>query len=220
MKMIGFNGSPRKTWNTATLVKKALDGGASQGAETELIHLVDLDFSGCKSCFACKLKNGRSYGKCALEDELTPVLSAVGEADALVLGAPNYLGAPSGLAKSFLERLVYPYIVYDANMSSLFKRVMPTGFIYTMASADDWMRQMGYDMAPRFMEGMLKMFFGAAESLVVNDTYQFGDYSKYVTTRFDPVAKARSREQRFPLDCEKAFEMGVRLIRQAAVYGR
>ena len=36
MKMIAINGSPRKKWNTATLLQKALEGAASRGAETEL----------------------------------------------------------------------------------------------------------------------------------------------------------------------------------------
>jgi len=56
MLAIAMNGSPRKKWNTATLLEKALEGAASQGAETELVHLYDLNYKGCISCFACKLK--------------------------------------------------------------------------------------------------------------------------------------------------------------------
>ncbi|XWX63056.1 flavodoxin family protein [Desulfitobacterium sp. AusDCA] len=48
MKVIAINGSPRKNKNTATLLNKALEG-----AETELIHLYDLNYKGCVSCFAC-----------------------------------------------------------------------------------------------------------------------------------------------------------------------
>jgi len=54
MKVIAVNGSPRKKWNTATLLHKALDGAKSIGAQTEFIHLYDLNFKGCTSCFACK----------------------------------------------------------------------------------------------------------------------------------------------------------------------
>ena len=55
MKVIAFNGSPRKKeWNTITLLKNALEGSATVGADTELFHLYDLKFSGCISCFACK----------------------------------------------------------------------------------------------------------------------------------------------------------------------
>ncbi len=62
MKVMAFNGSPRKTWNTATLLGQALEGAASQGAETELIHLYDLSYQGCVSCFACKRKDAQVMG--------------------------------------------------------------------------------------------------------------------------------------------------------------
>lgn len=80
-----------------------------------------------------------------------------------------------------------------------------------MSSNDDWMKQMGYEQPAKFIEQAMRMAFGMSELLIVNDTYQFDDYSKYVTTRFDPVAKAKRREEVFPDDCKKAFEMGVRL---------
>jgi hypothetical protein len=44
------------------------------------------------------------------------------------------------------------------------------------------------------------------------DTYQFDDYSKVLATRFDPVKKKKRHDEVFPLDCQKAFEMGVRLV--------
>jgi multimeric flavodoxin WrbA len=55
MKIIGINGSPRKKWNTATMLEHSLDGAASRGAETKLVHLYDIDYKGWRSCFACKL---------------------------------------------------------------------------------------------------------------------------------------------------------------------
>ena len=55
MKVMAFNGSPRKKkWNTVTLLNNALEGARSAGAQTELIQLYDLNFSGCISCFSCK----------------------------------------------------------------------------------------------------------------------------------------------------------------------
>jgi len=39
MNVIALNGSPRKNWNTATLLKKVLEGAVAAGAETELLHL-------------------------------------------------------------------------------------------------------------------------------------------------------------------------------------
>lgn len=213
MKVLAINGSPRKTWNTATLLNKALEGAASQGAETELIHLYDLNFKGCTSCFACKRKGGKSYGKCAMHDDLTPVLEKIESTDALILGSPIYIGAATGEMRSFMERLVFPYIVYDENYSSLFKRKMPVGFIYTMNITENMMEDWGYSQHFSLTEGMLARTFGSAESLCVTDTYQFDDYSKYVVSVFDPEKKAARRKDVFPQDCEKAFAMGVKFAK-------
>jgi hypothetical protein len=43
-KVIAINGSPRKNGNTATLLQEALGGAVSAGAETEMIHLIDLNY--------------------------------------------------------------------------------------------------------------------------------------------------------------------------------
>jgi hypothetical protein len=43
------------------------------------------------------------------------------------------------------------------------------------------------------------------------DTCQFGDYADYHAPRFDPAHKKKVREEQFPLDCDAAFRMGVRL---------
>ena len=92
MKVFAINGSPRKTWNTAKLLQEVLKGAAAQGAETELIHLYDISFKGCTSCFGCKLKGGKSYGRCAMNDGLTPILEKLAGADTFVLGSPIYFG--------------------------------------------------------------------------------------------------------------------------------
>jgi multimeric flavodoxin WrbA len=213
MKIIAFNGSPRKKWNTATLLNKALEGAAAQGAKTERIHLYNLNYKGCKSCFECKKINGKSYGKCAVKDDLTPILGKIEEASAIILGSPIYLGAMTGGTRSFLERLTFPYLVYDKERTSLFKKKMPVGLIYTLGAPEERIKEMGYMQQFDFMEMIIKRIFGAAETLVVADTYQFDDYSKYVSTGMDVAAKTRRRQEVFPVDCQKAFEMGARLAR-------
>lgn len=212
--IIAINGSPRKSWNTAALVTKALEGAASQGAETELVHLYDLNFKGCTSCFACKRKDGKSYGKCAMNDDLTPILEKVASADALIVGSPIYIGTVTGEMRSFMERLIFPYLVYDETHSSLFKRKLPVGVIYTMNVTENWMTELGYEQYFKSSEMLFERVFGAAESLCSFDTYQFDDYSKYVNTIFDPEKKAARRKDVFPQDCEKAFAMGVNFAKQ------
>jgi len=215
MKIMAFNGSPRENKNTATLLEHALKGAESQGAETELIHLYDLDYKGCISCFACKRINGSSYGTCAMKDDLTPVLQKIDEADALIFGSPIYFAGMTGEMRSFLERLLFQYLVYDKERSTLFKRKISTGLIYTMNVNQSLMEQIGYEQNLKVMEMVLNRIFGVSESLFVTDTYQFDDYSKYVSTAFNAEEKAKRHLEEFPKDCEKAFEMGVRFAQQS-----
>jgi multimeric flavodoxin WrbA len=216
MTVIGINGSPRKQWNTAKLLTQALEGAASQGADTQLVHLYDLDFKGCTSCFACKLIDGPSNGRCALNDELTPVLRQIeDEAEALILGTPVYFGSQSGEMRSFLERLLFAPLVYSDPPRTAFPRRIRTGVIYTMNAPEEAIVQLGYEALFRSTEATLARILGEAETLCSYDTYQFPDYSKVVMERMDPVEKAERREQVFPEDCRKAFEFGRRLASKA-----
>lgn len=217
MKVIGLNGSPRKKWNTATLLRHALDGAASKGADTALVHLYDYNYQGCISCFACKLKEGKSHGRCAVNDDLKPILDRVHDADAIILGSPIYFGMPTGVIRSFIERLLFQYLIYDANYSSLFKRSISTGLIYTMNVDETLIEAVGYDKTLMGIEMTFKRFFGASETLMVTDTYQFDDYSKYETSGLNEVRKAQRRVEVFPDDCKKAFEMGVRFADQRSI---
>ncbi len=215
MKVIAFNGSPRKKWNTATLLEKVLEGAKSQGAEIELIHLYDLDFKGCLSCLACKTINGRSYGKCAIRDGLKPILEKAANADAVIVGSPIYIGNATGETRSFLERLLFPYLAYTNPPQSLFPRKIKTGLVYTMNVTEEDMKQRRYGEQLGIIEMIMKLVFGSAETLYCYDTLMVDDYSRILSTRFDPVKKAGRRKDVFPEDCRKAFEMGARLAGKA-----
>jgi multimeric flavodoxin WrbA len=213
MKVMAFNGSPRKKWNTATLLANALKGAASQGAETEIIHLYEVNFKGCISCFACKTKGGKSYGRCGVKDDLTPILQRVEQADAIILGSPIYFGTVSGEMHSFMERLLFPYFTYTDPPQSLFPKKIPTGFIYTMNVTAEQMEELGYGQHFAKNQWFLEFVFGSSESLFSFDTYQFKNYAKVVAERFDPDQKAKRRQEIFPQDCQAALAMGTRLAR-------
>lgn len=211
MKVIAINGSPRKKWNTATLLEKSLEGAASQGATTELIHLYDLDFKGCTSCFACKLKGGKSYGKCAMKDGLTPVLEKLALADAILFGSPIYFGTVTGEMRSFMERLLFQYLTYTRPPGSLFERKIPTAFIYTMNVSEEQMTEYQYPLHFNKNEYYLSRIFGETETLCAYETLQFEDYDKVVFDYFDPEERREKHKTVFPDDCRKAFELGARL---------
>jgi len=216
IKVMAFNGSPRMTnWNTVTLLENALAGAASAGAETELVHLYDLNFSGCISCFYCKKIDRKKDGVCAVRDELFPVLERVRHADALIIGTPVYYGAESAATRAFLERLCFPYNKYSKDPKSLFPRRINTALLYTMNVNEELLTTFGYDRHFALTRGVLERHFGPCELLVVTDTMQYDDYGKYESEKFDAEAKIRRHAEVFPEDCRRAFELGVRMASAA-----
>ena len=217
MKIYAINGSPRKNHNTTTVLENALEGTreafdkTGERAETEMIHLYDYRFQGCRSCFACKRLDGKSYGRCAVKDELSERLSALRSADILILGSPLYFANVTGVMKSFMERFLFPYYAYDAERSSLAPKRIPVGMIYTMNVPKWMMYRLKYDVALKQTENFIRQIFTEPEVLYVTDTYQFDDYTRYKAEAFDEAEKARAREDLFPRDCEKAKQMGRRL---------
>ncbi|KAA0888271.1 flavodoxin family protein [Oryzomonas rubra] len=212
MKVIAINGSPRKKWNTATLLGKALEGAAAQGAETELVHLYDLDYKGCVSCFACKTRGGKSYGACGFTDGLTPLLNRIIEADALIIGSPIYFGSVTGETRSFLERLLFPYLTYTLPYASIAPKQIATGFIYTMNVTDEQSTAYGYEHLFTSHARYLQLIFGQQpETLCSFDTCQVSDYSKVLIESFDPVHKEQRHKEVFPQDCQQAYDLGARL---------
>ena len=217
MKVYAINGSPRKNKNTAILLQKALDGviesAKDKEIETEIINLYDLNYTGCKSCFACKRLESKNYGKCAVKDDLQEVLEKVSQADGIIFGSPIYFSTITGQLQSFLERLLFPYLVYDKNYSSIAPKKMPTALIYTMNAPEEVMNQIGYLKTFNNIESSIEHIFTKPLVMYSNNTYQFDDYSKYKYNAFSEEAKAEHRKIQFPLDCQKAFELGANLIK-------
>ena len=143
----------------------------------------------------------------------TGILEKIEKADAILIESPIYLSVTSGETRSFLERLIFPYLVYDRERSTLFKKKIRTAFMYTAGATDEMLNVMGVSQGVRTTERVMERIFGSCESFFVTDTLQFDDYAKYVSTAFDPAAKKKRHDTQFPLDCQKAYELGARLVR-------
>lgn len=209
MNVISINGSPRKDFNTAVLLEHATRGAESVGATTETIHLCDLRYSGCMSCFACKRKHDAGSGICAIQDELSPVLEKVMACDVLLLGSPIYFSDVTGMMRSFMERVLFMNMTYDDPLRPAPGKHISTAFIYTMNLPKE-----GEHYGTPIFEQNSKVFGilgGSTEYLASFDTYQFDDYEKYAAGVFNVENKKRVRAEIWPLDCQKAYEIGVRL---------
>lgn len=218
MKAMFFNCGPRKNWNTAKMLEAAKAGAEEAGADTELANLYDIDFKGCKSCFACKLKNAKTNGVCAIRDGLRPLLERARRADVLVLGSPIYFGYPTGVYRAFLERLAFPvYSYHYENGKPLVCRdkTVETASIFTMNCPEGMMKDIGYPAVLESNAQTLETVFGASETLYACNTYQFADYSRYDFTLFDEEEKRAWRDSHFPSDLAAARALGKRLVEKA-----
>jgi multimeric flavodoxin WrbA len=98
MKILGISGSPRneKESGTIKIVKAVLD---ATGLEYELVSLRGKKIAGCIACLGCVNDN-----ICKIEDDMTAMRQKIVEADAYVIGAPNYYSGANAATCAFLER--------------------------------------------------------------------------------------------------------------------
>ena len=214
MKIIGLNGSPRKKGNSAVLMEQALLGAREAGAETERIDLSTLQYSGCRSCFACK-RIGPTYGKgCLLKDDLAPVLTKLLEADAWIFSSPIYNGRMSSLMAAMLERHYFANKTYDKEFRApTLTRQYPSLMIYNLNGNDDYVKKTGIDVICQHDQMLMKALFGPCETLIVTTTLQFDDYSKYHTSGVPLERKMKYHEEHFELDLKNAYDGGANLVR-------
>lgn len=59
MKVVAFNGSPRKEGNTAALIKHVLAELEKEGIETEVVQVGGKRIHGCTACGKCYEKKGQ-----------------------------------------------------------------------------------------------------------------------------------------------------------------
>ena len=208
MKTIFLNGSPRKNWNTALMLKEAQKGAESVGAETEYIDLFDLTYTGCRSCMACKRKGGERC-HCFWKDDLSPVIDRIFDADALIIGSPIYLGDITSQVHGLIERLHFCALSYD-NYSNYFTGRVDVGIILTM-NAPKTFYNLAYRKKAKEVAQSFKALNGSVEVYACCDTLQVTDYSKYNMASFNEEHKKEMRAKQFPQDLEKAFQMGRRL---------
>lgn len=208
MKTIVLNASPRKNWNTAQLLKSAMAGAESTGAETEYIDLYDLNFTGCRSCMLCKRKDAKRC-RCYWKDDLSPVIDRVYSADTLMIGTPIYLGRPTSQYFAFMERLRFSSLSYD-DYSNYFKGSVNVGIFLTMNATKEFYDKLYKEKFEAYADEF-KLLNGEVYLYPAYNTLQVNDYSKFNMSSFSEEEKQKVHEKCFPADLENAYHLGVRL---------
>jgi multimeric flavodoxin WrbA len=98
-KIIAIYGSPRRKGNTATLLKKTIEGARDSGAEVEEIVLRDLKISPCLEIYGCM-----QAGECAIKDDFQIVRDKILASQGLILASPVFFYAVSSHTKILMDR--------------------------------------------------------------------------------------------------------------------
>ena len=203
-KIIIIDGGPRKNFNTASMLQRFAEGATSvsDNIEVKTVRLYGIDYKGCMSCMACKVK-GKASNVCKFKDALTPVLEEIAEADGLVLGSPIYFGDVTGQMRTFLERLAFPWLSYNDYSLTAPKR-MPVVLMETMNGTPERNNSQGYGS----MEYCIQTALGELVHLIAYNTYQVKNYERFELASFSEEAKRQWRDEHWEEDLQKAFDAG------------
>jgi multimeric flavodoxin WrbA len=216
MNILAVNGSPRRHWNTETILDHALAGAAqTPDAHVESVHLYPMKYSGCIGCYMCKQK-GSPSSLCRFEDALTPVLEKAQEADVLLIGTPVYFFTESAGTRAFIERLLYPWSAFHADgYGTRRPKPMVAGLFYTLAGTEESVSEHGHRHFKDSTDQFFSLHFPHHELLLVYETLHTNTYGKFELNTFDPETRRKAREGRFAEDCEQAHALGASLALRA-----
>lgn len=105
MKVVAFNGSPRREGNTSLLLLHALAPVAQAGIEIEVVQVGGHAVHGCKACYRCiENRDGRCVQK---GDAIGPCIEKMMAADGILLGSPTYFSDVTPEMKALIDRAGY-----------------------------------------------------------------------------------------------------------------
>ena len=205
-KICIVNGSPRKSSNTAQMCEAFEKGvkAVNNNIEVKFFNLYDYNYKGCISCLCCKEKDSPNYGKCVKKDGITDIINEISEADGVVFASPIYFMDISGEMKSFLERLLFPFLTYEKGFRAVPPKKLHTATIYTMNVREEGFNSNHLDS----VEWYLAHVFSKPERVCAFNTCQVNDYKKYRMDVFNEEDKLNYKKTNWEKDLNKAIVAG------------
>ena len=105
MRIVAFNGSPRRNGNTFQTLNHMLERLAARGCETELVQM-GAEAHGCIGCGLCR-KNQQERCFQKSDPRYNEWFGKMLEADGVILGSPVYAGWLTPLMKGFVEKAAF-----------------------------------------------------------------------------------------------------------------
>ena len=105
MRVVAFNGSPRKNGNTSRMIQHLFKPLEAEGIETEEIRIGGHKIRGCIACGQCQSKN---LGHCIFDDDpMNEWIAAMHQADGIILASPTYFANMTTEMKALIDRAGY-----------------------------------------------------------------------------------------------------------------
>ena len=201
MIIYALNASPRKGWNCGEMLDSFISGFSMTAPDIEIekVNIYDLDFKGCRSCFACQLKSTEN-GQCLFRDGAYGLIREIKSGDGLVFASPVYYFDVPAQMRAVLERLFYPG---EADHE------IPVTAIYTMnqkqENMDKYFKHHLDDIAFFFRT----QFKTEPEQLYIGNTLHWKNPEKYNFPMEWYTDKSKYRETHQPIDLKKCYDAGV-----------
>lgn len=102
MKILVFNGSPKKEKSDTLHITRAFLDGMNDAAsqEVQLVHVIDQHIEFCSGCLAC-MRNG---GVCRHDDDMRSILEDILASDLLLFSFPLYSYGMPAMLKNLIDR--------------------------------------------------------------------------------------------------------------------
>ena len=103
MKVVLFNGSPRKEGNTFHALQILLKELESNNIECEYFWIGAENIRGCRACYQCAKNKDK---RCSITvDRINDYIEKISKADGIVIGSPTYFANVSAPIKAFIDRV-------------------------------------------------------------------------------------------------------------------
>jgi len=134
MKVVAFNGSPRKDGNTTILINHVLRELEKEGVETELVQLSGKEIRGCIACYKC-FENKDQH--CAVKNDIAnECIEKMIKAEGILLGSPVYFTDVTAEMKALIDRAGFVSManggMYKNKVGATVVAVRRSGAIHTL----------------------------------------------------------------------------------------
>lgn len=154
MKVIAFNGSPRKNGNTAQSIQIVFEELEKAGIETELIQLGGRKVFGCLACGKCwETQDNRCIRN---DDDMNTFIAKMQEADGIIIGSPTYFSNVSTEVKALIDRCGF---VSKANGGNILRGKVGAAVVSVRRAGST------------FTYSAINFFFGIAEMVIPSSSY-------------------------------------------------